>query len=648
MVAALAATAVASLVGALVVAVLPTAASAATGAGGYSIVNAGSTHLCLDLPGSSTSAGTALDLQPCTGAANQDWTLSAAATGYTITSPVSGLCLGIAGASTSAGKAVEQQTCNGSSTQEWTETAVSGNIQLIDVNGGKCMNAAGSATTAGTLVVQNSCDTTITKQWSLTTASATTPTPTATTATPTPTATGTGTGTGTPQPGEPSVPGTCQTVAATLAKPSNEQFTSAQESSPPDTSRIQNALNGCTGTGKAVELTANGSAAAFLSGPLTINAGEVLLVDTGVTLYASRNPADYQVAGQPTCGTLGASDGSTPGTATGCLPFIAVRGNGSGIMGTQSASGSQGLIDGRGDQDMLGTSETWWALAESAHSKTTIQQENPKLITVFGASNVTMYHISLTNSPMFNVLLDGGSGFTAWGVRIDNPDTARNTDGFDPDSASNVLITDSFVNTGDDGIAVKADAGGAASNITISNNSFWGIHGMSVGSQTNGGVSGVTFSGNYIHGGTDIHGNTASSNNGARVKSDTSFGGTVTGVSFIDTCETGVKHLILIDPQYLSGDGKTIPNFADITINGLKAINSSDGQSTLDGYSAAYPLGLTLENVSLDATKVTAQYANIKTYNVNIAPTGTGVTVTGFAGSGSVPSCSSFPGWPGL
>jgi polygalacturonase len=169
-----------------------------------------------------------------------------------------------------------------------------------------------------------------------------------------------------------------------------------------------------------------------------------------------------------------------------------------------------------------------------------------------------------------------------------------------------------------------------------------------VGSQTNGGIKSVTFSGNYIHGGTDIHGNTASSNNGARVKSDSSFGGTVSGVSFLNTCETGVKHLILIDPQYLSGNGSSVPSFADVTVNGLKAVNSSSGSSTLDGYDAAHPLGLTLENVQLDSTKVTALYANIRTYDVNIAPTGTGVTVTPFTGSGSVPACAGFPGWPGL
>lgn len=76
----------------------------------------------------------------------------------------------------------------------------------------------------------------------------------------------------------------------------------------------------------------------------------------------------------------------------------------------------------------------------------------------------------------------------------------------------------------------------------------------------------------------------------------------VDGVSFIDTRETGVKHLIPRDPQYLSG----IPSFDAITINSLKSVDSSDGQSTL------------------------------------------AVTVTDFTGGGSVPSCSSVPARPGL
>ena len=83
-------------------------------------------------------------------------------------------------------------------------------------------------------------------------------------------------------------------------------------------------------------------------------------------------------------------------------------------------------------------------------------------------------------------------------------------------------------------------------------------------------------------------------------------------------------------------------------MNGVRSTSSVSGAtSTFVGLNSAYPLGLTLENVSLDATAYTASYANIGLYNSDITPSGTGVTTSSVSGSGSVPSCS-FPAFPGL
>lgn len=439
------------------------------------------------------------------------------------------------------------------------------------------------------------------------------------------------------QPGQPSVPGTCLSLSANLAT-SNEQFSSSAESSPPDTSRIQSALSSCAGTGKAVELKANGGNTAFLSGPLSIGGNEVLLVDAGVTLYASRNPASYQISGKSTCGTITSSD-------NGCNPFITLSGSGAGLMGTRSSSGSQGTVDGRGGQDMLGTSETWWQLATAAKSGGS--QNNPKLVQSNGAGNLTLYDINLINSPMYHVLFKGGSNITVWGIRIKTPSNSRNTDGVDPENASNVLVNDSYIQDGDDCIAVKSDAGSAASQITVENTHCWGTHGLSIGSQTAGGVNNVLFLNDTLAG-TDTGGITSTSNNGIRVKSDSSAGGTVSQVLYQNICMTGVKDLIVMDPNYSSGNGSAIPNFADITLNGVVSVNSaSSAQSTLDGYSSSYPLGLRLENIRLDATSTTAQYAKIGLYNSNITASGTDVSVSNISGSGGVPSCS-FPSFPAL
>jgi polygalacturonase len=157
--------------------------------------------------------------------------------------------------------------------------------------------------------------------------------------------------------------GTCIKLGAALST-STGQFSSADETTPPDTSRIQAALDRCAGTGRAVELTAGDGNNAFLSGPLTIERHEVLLVKDGVTLYASLNPANYQIPSQSpanTCGTVSADGG-------GCYPFITFGGSGSGLMGTRGADGSLGAVDGRGNGTLVGSTQTWWSVAAAAAS----------------------------------------------------------------------------------------------------------------------------------------------------------------------------------------------------------------------------------------------------------------------------------------
>jgi hypothetical protein len=148
--------------------------------------------------------------------------------------------------------------------------------------------------------------------------------------------------------------------------------------------------------------------------------------------------------------------------------------------------------------------------------------------------------------------------------------------------------------------------------------------------------------------GTDSSGITSTSDNGMRIKSYSSVGGLVSTVTYEGICMTGVKYLLDLDPFYSSGNGSHIPDYTNIVVDGAKAVSSASGaKSVLEGYSTSDPLGLTLENVSFDATATTAENANIGTYNTNLKPSGTNVTVSAISGSGSVPSCS-FPSFPDL
>ncbi|MEY9968443.1 pectin methylesterase-like acyl-CoA thioesterase [Streptacidiphilus sp. MAP12-16] len=440
---------------------------------------------------------------------------------------------------------------------------------------------------------------------------------------------------------EPATPSTvCASLNSGLSMPSRVTST-ANEASPPDTARIQKALDTCAQSGSAtvaVELRSSAAGSAFLSGPLTAHKGEVLLLDSGVTLFGSRNPASYQVSGKPTCGTLSSGEG-------GCAPLIHVSGANAGVEAVRASNGTQGRIDGRGDQTMLGSSTTWWGLATAAKTAGK-NQNNPRLLQADSSDNFTLYHVDLLNSANFHVVYQGGNGFTVWGVRIKTPANARNTDGIDPAGSTNITINDSSIQDGDDGVAIKGGSA-ASSNITVENSHFYGTHGISIGSETSSGVSNVLFRDNTLTG-TDSSGIFSSSSTGIRIKSSSSNGGRVSDVSYLNTCLSGVQAPLVFDTHYSNGSGSHTPYFTGILVDGLSGVRSPSGaKSTLVGFSTGLPLGLTLENVGLDTTSATASYAKINTYNSNLRPSGTGVTLTAVNGGGSVPSCG-FPAYPAL
>jgi Glycosyl hydrolases family 28 len=63
------------------------------------------------------------------------------------------------------------------------------------------------------------------------------------------------------------------------------------------------------------------------------------------------------------------------------------------------------------------------------------------------------------------------------GVEISTPATARNTDGVDPVSESDVTIKDDMISNGDDCVAVKANPGTPSRNITVDDVHCYGSHG---------------------------------------------------------------------------------------------------------------------------------------------------------------------------
>jgi polygalacturonase len=434
-------------------------------------------------------------------------------------------------------------------------------------------------------------------------------------------------------PPEPEIPRSCVSLSATK-RAVNGNLSTADETQL-DTARIQEALQTCA-PGYSVRLKADGDNNAFLSGPLDMVEGVTLWIDANTTLFASRNPRDYDIApGKPTCGTDAYDESG------GCRALINVnKVSDVGVVG-------DGAIDGRGGEPMLGTDQTWWDVAQDAKAKD-LKHSNPRLIEVKKARHFTLYRVTLYDSPKFHVVI-GSEGFVVWGATILTPSKptnsqgrpltpayARNTDGVDPSTGTDGIIAYSNISVGDDQIAIKGGNAGPTMNLVVAHNHFGCGHGMSIGSETNGGVSNIKVYDLTVDGTVGMEGKPDKYHNGLRIKSDPSRGGLVTDVSYTDVCIRDVMNPILITPLYANLPGADIPDYKMITINNVTSIKSPGLQLspivTLKGYDANRLLDVTLNNVNIEGIEpanVKAAFANVALGPgpVNFTPAGDGVTV---------------------
>ncbi|MGA7742008.1 MAG: glycosyl hydrolase family 28 protein [Polyangia bacterium] len=417
-------------------------------------------------------------------------------------------------------------------------------------------------------------------------------------------------------PAEPTIPPACTTLTATQNVPAG----GVPDETSLDTSAIQKALTACP-SGQAVKLATGGANNAFVTGPLTIPLGVTLWVDAGTTLYATRDPKVW-------------------GSAT---ELISVSGANQGIVG-------DGVIDGQGGEPNIGSTQSWWD--QNAGSS----GNSPALIAVKGATNFTLYRITLHNSPKFHVKLSA-TGFVVWGVTIKAPSkatnsagtaltysNAHNTDGIDPgEAASNGTIVCSSISTGDDHIALKGSSATGVEHLVIAHNRFGAGHGMSIGSEFTGGVSDINVYDLSIDGLN--MGTSGGSSNGIRIKSDSSRGGLVNNVTYSDICVRNLSNPILLTPTYSTDTGSFIPQYTNIKIENFHDVSggSNAPQVTLDGYDSSHMNSITLDNVVIDgisSANVAASYTNVTLGpgNVNFIPSGPSVNVTNSISGSSTPN----------
>ncbi|WP_443060058.1 glycoside hydrolase family 27 protein [Streptomyces sp. NBC_00485] len=136
------------------------------GGGGTSVtgeLHAVGADKCLDVPNSTTTAGTQVEIWSCNGGANQTWTHSASGS-LTVYSGSGQRCLDAYNNRTTPGTKVEIWTCNGQSNQQWT---LNTDGTITGVQSGLCLDVTGGATADGSLAELWTCNGSSSQRWAL-------------------------------------------------------------------------------------------------------------------------------------------------------------------------------------------------------------------------------------------------------------------------------------------------------------------------------------------------------------------------------------------------------------------------------------------------------------------------------------------------
>jgi polygalacturonase/lysophospholipase L1-like esterase len=350
------------------------------------------------------------------------------------------------------------------------------------------------------------------------------------------------------------------------------QFGAKGDGNTLDTAAIQKALDECGKIGNGiVRLTAG----TYLSKPIFLKSNTSLQLDQGAILKATDDPNDF----------------ADPQKAGNVLAFV----NGNDL--TNITIEGKGTIDGSGKR--------WWGpIKEAKKNKQPEPYRRPRLVVLNGCVGVRIKDVTLINSPSFHLVPRDCEDVDIVRVTIRAPEDSPNTDAIDPSSSRYVRISDCILDTGDDNIAIKsghpdsAHPNAASEFITVSNCTFLHGHGMSIGSETIGGVRNLTVKNCTFE-------NTES---GIRIKSSREKGGLIENLTYSDITMKNVKAPINISTYYpkipkedtAQPVTSTTPIYKNIRITNVTATSPKNA-----GYIVGLPESL-VENVVLENVKISA------------------------------------------
>ena len=298
----------------------------------------------------------------------------------------------------------------------------------------------------------------------------------------------------------------------------------------------------------------------------------------------------------------------------------------------------EGALDGRGDKGVIGKTYTWWEQSRAAAkviptgdvASQGAKYSAPRLIVADHADGLILYKVRLHNSPNFHVTVSNTDGFTAWGVHLLTPtvrgEDARNTDGIDPGNSQNITVTKSWIDNGDDNIAIKANV----QHMSVLDNHFYSGHGMSIGSEARDEDSILVDTLTLDH-----------TTSGIRLKSNVQRGGVVRNLMYRNVCMQNVPVPVSITPFYTgqSADGivdvgmkgDRTPDYKQIALENVLSL--TPGVVQVAGLNADHPTEITFNGVEVrgirpDQAKAVYTHVTLGPMGANFTLVGNGVTTT--------------------
>ena len=209
-----------------------------------------------------------------------------------------------------------------------------------------------------------------------------------------------------------------------------------------DSAALQAAIDGCRAAhplGAVVHLPGPNrtfpTATYRITTSIALGSNLTVALGANAGIFSAWTPALHPAAQHPRCPTLYWPRGPTALLCGTNLSNVALVGAGVG----------RSVVDGGG----------WpWYLTGVANKS--MWGQGPRLFELAWSTNVTLARVSLVNSPSWTVHPTFCRGVLAESIAIINPRFTPNTDGFDPDSSANVVLRDSLIDTGDDGISIKS------------------------------------------------------------------------------------------------------------------------------------------------------------------------------------------------